>query len=1070
VTGGDRRGALTRLAKSSLSHLLGGRSAPPGGLRRDTAASLLAIVVVGVSMVSFGAVVGRVRGVEALGQAGLGLAVGAGLAQIVGAGIVPAITRFSARALALGDLAGARRAAWGGAAVLAALGFSLAATIFLSAPLWAPAIGLPPAAVWPAAALAALEPGYLGLKAALYGAGAAATYARVELAGGLGFAFALAMLASGLDVPLLAPFLAADLVFVALAPIGLWRALGADRRRAGAPTSVAVALPMLRYALLAGIGTAAALIRMRLPPVVAGASHGAAEVGLLQAALVLLGPALLLPRAVELALFPALAGEHGRADARAVAGRASRATAVIAGSLAGVSGGLIVTAPWLLVLLDGPAFRAAAPALVAVVAGAWVVGLATPAIATLASGDRIGTVNAAALLGALASTAVWWAVAAGFGTGAGVSADSGGGDSGASWLSPLFGWFPDGEGWGAAAIGAGFAVGSVVTAAIPMRVAAVRCGLRFGGPARVTAGMLVLLPGLAWLGWREASGAVMAAAVCAAYGSLATAFSLGWAPRWSLIRSSSATATVVGALVATGVAGAGDGAWMIAVAALGLLVATGLLAAPGVVAVALIGLLLVQDAVVDGGAEALQYADEALLLLALAGVVAHACIGAVRGRSIPWTPIDLPLLVFVGVLVASAMANGVPPIVAGAGGFSLARGPLAFALVARLSAARDPERSERLALAAAGVVALAAALAVVQRLLGEPAFAMSGRAAYHALWSGSKAPGWFSHHNALGHASVLALCALFGIWIAAREHGDQRMGVDGAARGGGRGRRQGSGDGGQSAPVDAGDAARRAAGAPADRRKLEGAVLCIGLACGAGLIASASRESWLACAAAAAAVAVAGRSRPGMRLAAAAVAVLAVGGTAVYGFSEGLREEMGRRWRGVWTGWSDYDLGFTGWAYRGEYRVYALRKSLEIFHDNAWLGVGPGRFGGSVAQRFGSPIYELYAFLPLDGELAPLDLFWARLPAEIGVLGAATYLLAAGVALSSVWRLRRAEAPAAQGLALGAVGALVALAVLGFFSPALEEPAVAIPAFALAGAAWRGGTSEAGEAVRRGRS
>lgn len=471
------------------------------------------------------------------------------------------------------------------------------------------------------------------------------------------------------------------------------------------------------------------------------------------------------------------------------------------------------------------------------------------------------------------------------------------------------------------------------------------------------------------------------------------------------------------ALVAGGAAGAA--AVLVGPAALGL--ALGLAAAlvllrrPALGLGTLLVLVLLQDALVDGGLGPLRYADEALVLLLLAG----AGLRAWRGReplARARTPLDLPLLAFLVIGAAGAAWNAVPPLVAGLGLLALTKGPLAF-----LVAAHTPLRRREIARACAlliGLVAAAGVVALLQRAFGEAGHLLTGRGAYWALWQGRKVPGPFSHHNALGHACVLAGALLAGLAVAESE-----------ARGG-----------------------ASAAGRPPPRRL---APWLAAAGCGLGLTLSASRESWLATVAAAVALSLGAGSRRVTAAALAGSAALLATGAAIYAGSQALRAEMARRLAGVPAGWRDFELGLTDWAFRGEYRVYALRKSLEILADRPWLGTGPGRYGGAVAQRYGSPVYDAYAFLPLDGVYEPLDLFWARLPAELGLLGAGAYLWMLGVLLAAAIAAQRLRAPLLRGLGLGAAAAFVAALVFAAFSPAFEDPLVAIPLWALGGVLWR---------------
>lgn len=460
-----------------------------------------------------------------------------------------------------------------------------------------------------------------------------------------------------------------------------------------------------------------------------------------------------------------------------------------------------------------------------------------------------------------------------------------------------------------------------------------------------------------------------------------------------------ASRVALGALAA-GVAGglAAHALGPLALPAAGAMLAAAAAAvAPAVVALLLLVTVIVQDWVVDTALPAFQQADEVLLAVGLAGLALRALA---RGR-LARTPLDVPIVAFGAVAALSAVVNGVPAWIAALGLLAVWKGPLAYALFARVRiTGAAVERAARLLL---GLVAALAALGVAQRLGGAAVFQLTGRLTYYLEWQGTKAPSLFTNHNAFGHACVLGGLLAVGLALTTAE-----------------GRRR--------------------------------AVVLAGLACLAGLVVSASRESWLAAAAALAVGAAVTRSRRLLALSFVVCLALAAGALVVYVGSPFLKEELVRRGAGVFDGWRNYRLGFDDWAYRGEYRVYVLLKSWQVFLDQPLLGVGPGRFGGQVAFVHGSAVYERYAFLPLRGEYHPLDVFWSRLVTEFGLAGAAAYLwawLRAGLGLA-----RAAAHPVAvtRGLALGGVMAWAAAAVLALFAPALEDPLVALPVWAWAGA------------------
>ncbi len=508
-----------------------------GPLTGDTLASLAAIAMVGGSLALHGVVVGRTFGDEVLGHAGLALAVGLGVPQLAGSGLVPAITRFTAARRASGDLAGMRRAAWGGLLLLVAMSACIAALGLLTHATWAPRIGLPAVEVAPALLLAVIEAMYIGLKALLYGFDRARAYARFEMLAGMGFLAALAWLVSAPSearTALVAPFIVADVIFILLAAPTLMAITASGLTKGGLTTSSSTkgdvaktattveggmaktiftsegdmvqsdltkagaapgavsnrvepvgassrGMGMAAYAAHASIGTGASIARLRLVPIALGMAYGAGEVGLLQAALVFFGPVMLIPRAVELALFPTLAGAHGRGDTLRFGAQAAAASQAIALGLALIAGGLIVAGPAILGLAFGEAFEAAAYPLAFVIVAAWCLGLAVPAIVSLSGADGIAIVNLSGVLGLITSLIAW------------------------ALLVPPF---------GALGAAAGLALGSLPTALVPIRAAASRYGLGWHSAA-VTTAIAVVASGS--IGWAVRDGGAVSIAAAAAY-------------------------------------------------------------------------------------------------------------------------------------------------------------------------------------------------------------------------------------------------------------------------------------------------------------------------------------------------------------------------------------------------------------------------------------------------------------------------------------------------------------------------------------------------------------------------
>jgi O-antigen ligase len=78
-------------------------------------------------------------------------------------------------------------------------------------------------------------------------------------------------------------------------------------------------------------------------------------------------------------------------------------------------------------------------------------------------------------------------------------------------------------------------------------------------------------------------------------------------------------------------------------------------------------------------------------------------------------------------------------------------------------------------------------------------------------------------------------------------------------------------------------------------------------------------------------------------------------------------------------------------------RTLFVLNALPIIRDHPILGVGPGRYGGTIANSIPTPIYEEYDtdVLFKDPTQRTVDNFWLHILVETGVLGLAAFLVAA---------------------------------------------------------------------------
>ncbi len=87
-------------------------------------------------------------------------------------------------------------------------------------------------------------------------------------------------------------------------------------------------------------------------------------------------------------------------------------------------------------------------------------------------------------------------------------------------------------------------------------------------------------------------------------------------------------------------------------------------------------------------------------------------------------------------------------------------------------------------------------------------------------------------------------------------------------------------------------------------------------------------------------------------------------------------------------------------------RTLFIQNALPIIGDHLLVGAGPGRYGGSVSARFGSPLWNEYT----DGAVPvyrTVDNFWLHILVEAGILGTLALI---GALLAAGWQLLRAAA------------------------------------------------------------
>ncbi|MGV9808133.1 O-antigen ligase family protein [Micromonospora chersina] len=148
-----------------------------------------------------------------------------------------------------------------------------------------------------------------------------------------------------------------------------------------------------------------------------------------------------------------------------------------------------------------------------------------------------------------------------------------------------------------------------------------------------------------------------------------------------------------------------------------------------------------------------------------------------------------------------------------------------------------------------------------------------------------------------------------------------------------------------------------------------------------------------------------------------------------------------------------------------EIRVLYLQQAADILPRQPLLGFGIGQFGGVVAEKnnpdwhknpkFGPEGFHRYGF-----QAVQIDSFWLHLVMETGVLGLVAFLVWLFFVTRPLLRAIRRPARTAtrQGPPSAAVvwgiGAMLFAALVAFLSPAFEDPLLPVLLWTIVGLAW----------------
>jgi O-antigen/teichoic acid export membrane protein len=297
-------------------------------------------------------------------------------------------------------------------------------------------------------------------KGALYGFDRIAPYARLEIAGSVVAVGATVVVVVVGAHAYLMPLILGYSVLI----VGAWIIL----RRGHAVPAVRVTRPERReiteFVALASAGGLASAGLLQLLPLLATGFASKVEVSYFVAAVTLVAPLYFLPRAMGMALFPAMAHAHGTGDTDAVRRHTDISTRALLVLLAPLFAFAIPLAREVLPIFFGASYAAGAPVLQLLLVATYVAVIQVAAVNALSSGTRreVRIPVYSGIGGCLLGLAV---------------------------LVPLGGWF------GAAGVGLAYFVAVVAYTAAPVIAAWRRYEMRWAGP--LTRSLVVVAVALA---------------------------------------------------------------------------------------------------------------------------------------------------------------------------------------------------------------------------------------------------------------------------------------------------------------------------------------------------------------------------------------------------------------------------------------------------------------------------------------------------------------------------------------------------------------------------------------------
>jgi O-antigen/teichoic acid export membrane protein len=344
--------------------------------------SMLALIALGGTRLIHGLLVGRATDNETYALVGtlIGVAMTAGL--FLPGGLASAASKFIPYLRGAGNSAGAY-AVYRSLTIIGYAGAGLLGLV-VAAGTWA-LLDLSAANAVSVGLLTAAFSLYSVEKGALYGFDQVSPYVRLELlCSGVAIVSTVVVVVAGWTA-YLAPLTLGYAVLV----LGGWRTLRRAAASAGPSGGATVESGEIAgFVALASVGGLASAGLLQVLPLLAGRFTSAVEVSYFVAAVVLVTPLYFLPRALGLALFPAMAHAQGAGDTEAVRRQLDLSTRALLVVLAPLFAAALPLARSVLFLFFGPRYADGAAVLQLVLVATYLAVIQVAAVNALSSGSR----------------------------------------------------------------------------------------------------------------------------------------------------------------------------------------------------------------------------------------------------------------------------------------------------------------------------------------------------------------------------------------------------------------------------------------------------------------------------------------------------------------------------------------------------------------------------------------------------------------------------------------------------------------------------------------------------------